>query len=178
MLSRREFGGGLAAAAAGRRRRSERPAPPPANEPNLARILRTKKLRVGGLAGEQPYFYKKSASHWNGFLVAMAGDLASALGVELNRRVELGRDGWRPAYREDRPRLWSQPHRATRDVRRLFRSAAPRHLCHHRPQELCAKELGRNQRSGIAGRRRYRFDTRRSGQTLGWERSDHRIPNP
>ena len=83
MLSRREFGGGLAAVAAGRRRRSERPAPPPANEPNLARILRTKKLRVGGLAGEQPYFYKKSTGHWSGFLVAMAGDLASALGVEL-----------------------------------------------------------------------------------------------
>lgn len=84
MLTRREFGGGLAAVAAVRRRGAERPAPPPpANEPNLARILRTKKLRVGGLSGEEPYFYRNATGHWNGFLVAMAGDLAAALGVEL-----------------------------------------------------------------------------------------------
>ena len=56
MLSRREFGGGLAAGAAVRRRGVERPAPPPApaNEPNLARILRTKKLRVAGLPAKSP----------------------------------------------------------------------------------------------------------------------------
>jgi polar amino acid transport system substrate-binding protein len=87
MLSRREFGGGLAAAAAVRRRGSERPATPPpapANEPNLARILRTKRLRVGGLLGEEPYSYKNSTTgQWSGFFVAMAGDLAAALGVEL-----------------------------------------------------------------------------------------------
>ena len=84
MLTRREFGGGLAAVAAVRRRGAERPAPPPpANEPNLARILRTKKLRVGGLSGEEPYFYRNATGHWSGFLVAMAGDLAAALGVEL-----------------------------------------------------------------------------------------------
>jgi polar amino acid transport system substrate-binding protein len=85
MLSRREFGGGLAAAAAARRRGSEPHAPPPpANEPNLARILRTKRLRLGGLSGEEPYFYKNSATgRWSGFLVAMAGDLAAALRVEL-----------------------------------------------------------------------------------------------
>jgi polar amino acid transport system substrate-binding protein len=34
--------------------------------------------------GEEPYFYKASAAGpWSGFFVAMAGDLAAALGVEL-----------------------------------------------------------------------------------------------
>jgi len=86
MLSRREFGGGLAAGAVFRRRGSERPATPPepAKEPNLARILRTRRLRVGGSLSEEPYFYKNSGTgQWSGFLVAMAGDLAAALGVEL-----------------------------------------------------------------------------------------------
>src|SRR5207302_2524476 len=86
-LIRREFGGVLAVSAAVRRRGSQPPATssqPPAKEPNLARILRTRKLRVGAPVGEEPYFYKSSATgHWNGFLVAMAGDLAAALGVEL-----------------------------------------------------------------------------------------------
>src|SRR5690242_12386904 len=85
MLSRREFGGGLAVGAVARRRGSETPPPssaPPAKEPNLARILRTKKLRVGGLSGEEPYFYR-GAARWAGFLVTMAEDLAAALGVEL-----------------------------------------------------------------------------------------------
>ena len=86
MLSRRELGGGLAAGAVFRRRGTEHPAPPPepAKEPNLARILRTRRLRVGGPVSEEPYFYKNSATgQWRGFLVTMAGDLAAALGVEL-----------------------------------------------------------------------------------------------
>jgi polar amino acid transport system substrate-binding protein len=86
MLSRREFAGGMAAAAAVRRHAPERPATPPepAREPNLARILRTRRLRVGAPLGEEPYSYKNSAAgQWSGFLVAMAGDLAAALGVEL-----------------------------------------------------------------------------------------------
>src|SRR5260370_4879889 len=86
MLSRRELGGGLAAAAAVRRRGSAPPAAPPepAKEPNLARILRTRSIGVGGPIDEEPYFYKSSATgHWSGSFVAMAGDLAAALGVEL-----------------------------------------------------------------------------------------------
>jgi polar amino acid transport system substrate-binding protein len=86
MLSRRELGGGLVAGAVFRRRGPERPATPPepAKEPNLARILRTRRLRVGAPLGEEPYFYKTSTTgRWDGFLVAMAGDLAAALGVEL-----------------------------------------------------------------------------------------------
>ncbi len=86
MLSRRELGGGLAAGAAFRRHGSERPATPPepAKEPNLARILRTRRLRVGGSVSEEPYFYKNSGNgQWSGISVEMAGDLAAALGVEL-----------------------------------------------------------------------------------------------
>jgi polar amino acid transport system substrate-binding protein len=76
----------MAAAAAVRRHAPERPATPPepAREPNLARILRTRRLRVGAPLGEEPYSYKNSATgQWSGFLVAMAGDLAAALRVEL-----------------------------------------------------------------------------------------------
>jgi polar amino acid transport system substrate-binding protein len=86
MLSRRELGGGMAAAATVRRHPPERPATPPepAKEPNLARILRTRRLRVGGPVSEEPYLYKNSGSgQWNGILLAMASDLAAALGVEL-----------------------------------------------------------------------------------------------
>jgi polar amino acid transport system substrate-binding protein len=75
----------MAAAAAVRRHPPERPATPePAKEPNLARILRTRRLRVGGPVSEEPYFYKNSGTgQWNGILLAMTSDLAAALGVEL-----------------------------------------------------------------------------------------------
>jgi polar amino acid transport system substrate-binding protein len=88
VLSRREFGGGLAAAAAVRRRGSDHPTPAPqpvpANEPNLARILRTKRLRIAGLVGEEPYSYKDPATgQWAGFWVTMTRNLAMELGVEV-----------------------------------------------------------------------------------------------
>lgn len=85
MLSRRDFGGGLAAGAAMRRGGSQRPAsPPPAKEPTLARILRTKTLRVAGLVGEEPYFHKEPGSgRWSGCYLAMTQNLAGALGVEV-----------------------------------------------------------------------------------------------
>jgi polar amino acid transport system substrate-binding protein len=88
LLSRRAFGSGLAAAAVVRQRGSERaapaPQPAPAREPNLARVLRTKRLRLAGLVGDEPYSYKDPATgQWSGFCVTMARDLAAALGVEL-----------------------------------------------------------------------------------------------
>jgi polar amino acid transport system substrate-binding protein len=84
MLSRREFGGGLTAAAARRHGADRSTLPPPANEPNLARILRTKRLRVAGLIGEAPYSYKDPASgQWGGICVTMAANLAAELGVEI-----------------------------------------------------------------------------------------------
>ena len=85
MLSRREFGAGLTAVAAVRRRGADHPAPPPPpNEPTLARILRTKRLRVAGLIGEEPYFQKDpSRGQWSGICVTMARNLAAELGVEV-----------------------------------------------------------------------------------------------
>jgi polar amino acid transport system substrate-binding protein len=85
MLSRRELGGGLAAAVVARRQGPDRPAPPaPANEPNLARILRTKRLRVAGVAGEAPFSYRDPASgRWGGICITMAANLAAALGAEV-----------------------------------------------------------------------------------------------
>jgi polar amino acid transport system substrate-binding protein len=86
MLNRRDFGGGLAASAVLRRRGSDHPATPPApaKEPGLARILRTKKLRVAGFLDEEPYFYKDPATgQWSGFCAAMATSLAAELAVEL-----------------------------------------------------------------------------------------------
>ena len=86
MLSRRDFGGGLAAGAAMRRGGPGHPAPPPlpAKEPTLARILRSKKLRVAGITAEEPSFYKDPGSgRWSGFCPAMAQNLGAALGVEI-----------------------------------------------------------------------------------------------
>jgi polar amino acid transport system substrate-binding protein len=88
MLNRRELGGALAASAAVRRHRPEHAAPAsppvPPREPNLARILRTKKLRIAGLVGEEPYSYKDPATgRWDGFWVTMTRNLSMELGVEV-----------------------------------------------------------------------------------------------
>jgi polar amino acid transport system substrate-binding protein len=85
-LGRREFGGLMAAATVARRHGPASPTPEPAppKEPNLARILRTKKLRVAGFVGEEPYCYKDpSSGQWGGFYLAMAQNLAAQLGVEV-----------------------------------------------------------------------------------------------
>src|SRR5262245_737517 len=88
MLNRREFAGRFAAAAVVRRRGSDRPAvappPAPAKEPNLARVLRTKKLRLATVPGDEPYSFRRSpGGEWSGFCIAMARNLASELGVEV-----------------------------------------------------------------------------------------------
>jgi polar amino acid transport system substrate-binding protein len=86
MLSRRDFGSGLAAGAVMRQggREHSPPQAPPAKEPNLARVLRTKILRIAGFLGEEPYLYKDPASgQWSGFCVVMARDLAAQLGVAV-----------------------------------------------------------------------------------------------
>ncbi len=56
----------------------------PAAGSNLDRILASKKLRVAGLVGEEPYFSKDIVSgEWGGFCIDMARSIASELGVEL-----------------------------------------------------------------------------------------------
>ena len=121
MLSRRELGGGLAAGAVFRRRGSERPATPPepAKEPNLARILRTRRLRVGAVS-ERGALFLQELRHWPmERLFGRDGGRSGggARGRTRHRRNKLGRDGHRPAHRQDRPRLRAQSDRAARDVR-------------------------------------------------------------
>lgn len=56
----------------------------PAQEGTLARIKRTKKMRVAALVGEPPYFAKSVATgEWTGSNVEMAKDIAKILDVEL-----------------------------------------------------------------------------------------------
>jgi polar amino acid transport system substrate-binding protein len=87
LLNRRDLGGLVAAGVVARRRgpSPRAPEPPaPAKEPNLARILRTKKLRVAAFAGQEPYWYKDpSSGQWAGFCLTMARNLAAELGVEV-----------------------------------------------------------------------------------------------
>lgn len=56
----------------------------PASGSNLDRVLKSRKLRVAGLSGEEPYFSKNLASgEWSGFCIDMARDIAKELGVEF-----------------------------------------------------------------------------------------------
>jgi polar amino acid transport system substrate-binding protein len=71
------------AVARGRGPRPSEPQPPK-RETNLARVLRTQKLRLAGIADEEPYFGRDSATgEWRGFCVEMAEDLARELGARL-----------------------------------------------------------------------------------------------
>lgn len=53
-----------------------------AGESTLARIQRTKKLRIAGLKGEPPYFdLNITSGEWSGAAIEMAKDLAKTLGA-------------------------------------------------------------------------------------------------
>lgn len=82
MVSRRAFVSGVCAAGLG----SVLPisAMAQTTESAMARIMRTKTLRTGFVAGAAPYFTKSVATgEWQGFCVDFAGQLATALGVKL-----------------------------------------------------------------------------------------------
>lgn len=50
----------------------------------MERIMSTKKLRIAVVANQEPYFKKDLATgKWTGFCLAMARDIASEMGVEL-----------------------------------------------------------------------------------------------
>jgi len=64
---------------------------PASGEGTLARIMRTKTLRVAGLVGEEPYFSKDLASgQWSGFCIEMARDIAK----ELDAKLEVVESTW------------------------------------------------------------------------------------
>lgn len=80
-LSRRAMGGGLAALASFAITGSARAQ---ASESTFERISRTKVLRVAGLAGEAPYFFKDIATgEWSGACVEMAKGIASIWEAKL-----------------------------------------------------------------------------------------------
>ncbi|MBR0795347.1 transporter substrate-binding domain-containing protein [Bradyrhizobium jicamae] len=90
MVTRRQIGSlvGLGAAAAiiadsagSQAVADNAPAP---GESTFAQIRRTKKLRIAGIVGTEPYYHKDLATgQWSGFCVSMATDLAKALEAEV-----------------------------------------------------------------------------------------------
>lgn len=55
-----------------------------AGESTLARVKRTKVLRIGGVRGQAPYYNKDLATgEWSGFMVDFARSLAASLNVKL-----------------------------------------------------------------------------------------------
>ena len=89
MVSRREFAGLVAAGAAAAGAAgtvlagtAAAQTPPAAGagggETTFDRVMRTKKLRIGAVAGGEPYYHKDLASgQWSGFCIDMAKDLAA-----------------------------------------------------------------------------------------------------
>jgi polar amino acid transport system substrate-binding protein len=56
----------------------------PDGETTFQRVRRTKKLRIAGIPGTEPYYHKDIATgQWTGFCVSMGQDLAKALEAEL-----------------------------------------------------------------------------------------------
>jgi polar amino acid transport system substrate-binding protein len=85
MLSRRAIAalGGTAALAA-----TSLIAPASAQTPDaestFARIRRTRKLRIAGIVGTEPYYHRDIATgQWTGFCVSMGQDLAKSMEAEL-----------------------------------------------------------------------------------------------
>lgn len=56
----------------------------PDGESTFARIRRTRKLRIAGVVGTEPYYHRDIATGaWTGFCVSMGQDLAKAMEAEL-----------------------------------------------------------------------------------------------
>ena len=85
MISRRNIAGlaGLSAAAVSALIPSAH-AEDAAPESTFARIRRTRKLRIAGVPGTEPYYHKDIATGvWTGFCVSMGQDLAKSMEAEL-----------------------------------------------------------------------------------------------
>jgi polar amino acid transport system substrate-binding protein len=85
MISRRNIAGltglGAAALAAAIPQAHAEDAAP---ESTFARIRRTRKLRIAGVPGTEPYYHKDIATGvWTGFCVSMGQDLAKSMEAEL-----------------------------------------------------------------------------------------------
>ncbi len=66
-------------------------APASADESTFDRIRRTKKLRIGAVAGAAPYYHKDLATgQWRGFYI----DISKALAEELEAQLEITETTW------------------------------------------------------------------------------------
>lgn len=101
MMNRREFSGllglagtGAMAATAVSATVAAMPSPASAQQASgstFERIRSTKKLRVAGIVGTEPYYHKDIATGaWSGFCMSMAQDLAKAMEAE----VEISETTW------------------------------------------------------------------------------------
>ncbi|MCA0402100.1 MAG: transporter substrate-binding domain-containing protein [Proteobacteria bacterium] len=94
MIKRREFAGLVGLAAGGAAAALSMPAL--AQQGGTAsstfdRVRSTKKLRIAGIVGTEPYYHKDIATgQWSGFCMSMARDLAKALEAE----VEISETTW------------------------------------------------------------------------------------
>lgn len=94
MIKRREFAGLVGLAAAGAAAALSTPASAQqaaAGTSTFDRVRSTKKLRVAGIVGTEPYYHKDIATgQWSGFCMSMARDLAKSLEAE----VEISETTW------------------------------------------------------------------------------------
>lgn len=94
MIKRREFAGLVGLAAAGAAAALSTPASAQqaaAGASTFDRVRSTKKLRVAGIVGTEPYYHKDIATgQWSGFCMSMARDLAKSLEAE----VEISETTW------------------------------------------------------------------------------------
>lgn len=94
MISRRDIATVIGAAATGIAAAnliSPAAAQAPAGETTFERIRRTKKLRIGAVAGAAPYYNKDIATgQWGGFYI----DLSKALAEELEVELEITETTW------------------------------------------------------------------------------------
>ena len=94
MVSRRDFATVLGAGslvAAGLSTIGTAQAQTPETETTFERIRRTKKLRIGAVAGAAPYYMKDiSSGKWGGFYI----DLSRALAEELEAELEITETTW------------------------------------------------------------------------------------
>lgn len=96
MVTRRELSGLVGLGAVGALAAGALAAPAiaqqaPAGETTFDLVRRTKKLRIAGIVGTEPYYHKDIVSgKWTGFCMSMAEDLAKSLEAE----VEVSETTW------------------------------------------------------------------------------------
>jgi ABC-type amino acid transport substrate-binding protein len=93
---------------------------------DLARVQRTKTLRIGAVRGAAPYYNKDLASgEWGGFMIDFAKSLAASLNVKLDITETTWGNSVLDPDPQDRPVLRHEPDPGTPRGDRLHRTAVP-----------------------------------------------------